>query len=153
MDKMENKKTTLFENKKAMLMRNWIVIGVLISMIFISAGTWINTWDDIYYENGTTTSNVSTYNYIGELGGITDDLEGELQSDNKPVTIGFLDFVITGGYNILVAIIQVPRIMLGVVYDAGANFGIPTIYITGFIILISVALIFGIVGAIFRRKT
>jgi len=139
-------------NKKAMLARNWIVIAVMISFIFISAGTWINQWDGIYYENDTT-ENFTSYNYLDRIAIETDSLESSLQSENKASNIGFLDFVINGGYNILITIMGIPTMLLGLVYYAGAEMGIPDSYVTGFIILMTSALVFGIVSAIFRRKS
>jgi hypothetical protein len=143
----------LIENKKGMLPRNWIIIGVLISMIFISAGTWISTWSDIYYQNDTTQDYGSTYNYISNLTIATEPLEGYIQSDKKQFSLGFLDFITIGAYNVVSAIISIPKIFFGLIKDAGAIYGIPQDYIDGFFILLTVSVIFGILGVVFRRKT
>jgi hypothetical protein len=136
-----------------MLPRNWIILGVFISFIFIITGTLIGSWSPIYFQNDTTQDFGTTYNYISNLSTATAPLEGYLQSDKKTFSLGFLDFVIQGSYNVIVAIMSVPKIFLGIIGDFGSMYGIPKVYIDGVLILITISLVFGIIGTIFRRKT
>ena len=139
-------------NKKGMTPRNWIIIGVMISMIFVVSSTWITSWSGKYYMNDTA-GNLSSYNYINNLSAQTNILQDSLSSDSGAVTIGFLDFVIKGAYSVLNAVTFIPRLFIGLIRDVGSMYGIPTILIDGVLTLMAVALIFGIVGVIFRKKT
>lgn len=137
-----------------MLPRNWIILGVFISMIFVGVGTLVDTWDAVYFANDTIQNYSSTYNYISNLSTITEPLEKELDpSTSKTFSLGFLDFIATGSYNVLVAILSAPKIFLGLIGDISSLYLIPDVYKNGFLILITVALVFGIIGVIFRRKT
>lgn len=138
-------------NKKGVTPRNWIIMGILVSMIFVVAGTWISTWQPIYYANDTS-KNLSSYNYITDLSVKTSSLQDSLSADSNAVTIGYLDFVIKGAYNVLNAVTAIPKMFVAGIRDVGSMYGVPDILIDGFITLMAVGLIFGIIGVIFRRK-
>jgi len=143
---------SLMENKKALLPRNWIVLVVMIGMLIVASSFWIGAWEDKYTPIESS-QNLSSYNSLSEVASSTDAIEGKLQSETKATGVGFLDFIVQGGYNVLLSVLSVPGILKTFVSDAGGEFGIPRVYVDGFIILISVGAVFGIIGAIFRRKT
>jgi hypothetical protein len=138
-------------NKKGMLPRNWIVLVVVIGMLLAASSYWITAWQDIYAS--IESANLTSYTSMSEIAGVVDNMESKLQSETKATGVGFLDFIVQGGYNVLLSIISVPITIKNFVSDVGGQFGIPPIFINGVIILISVAAIFGIIGSIFRRKT
>lgn len=139
-------------NNKGLLARNWIVLVVMIGMLVAASSYWISAWQDKY--SPIEPANLSTsYNAIAQVTADTDVLESKLQSETKATGIGFLDFIAQGGYNVLLAVLAVPNILKGFVVDVGGELGIPSVYVNGFVVLISVGAIFGIIGAIFRRKT
>ena len=144
----------ILENKKAILPRNLIVIVVLIGMIIVASSYWINAWEDKYHPIEAPNLS-SSYNAITEVKTSTDVMEKKLQPEEKDaiIQIGWLDFIVTGGYQVLISVLSVPVIIVGFVFDLTAEFGIPTIYRDGVIVLITVGAVFGIVGALFRRKT
>lgn len=138
-------------NKKGLLPRNWIVLVVIIGMLLAASSFWINEWQDKYIS--IESANLTSYTSMSEISGTVNTMESKLQAETKATGIGFLDFIVQGGYNVLLSIISVPIIIKNFVSDVGGQFGIPRIFIDGFIILITVGAIFGIIGAIFRRKT
>jgi hypothetical protein len=140
------------QDKKGLLPRTWIVLIVIIGMLVVASSYWMTSWNDKYTPIESGEINQS-YNSIQEMASVTDTLESKLQAETKATGIGFLDFVVQGGYNVLIAVLTVPNILRGFVIDAAGEFGIPQVYVDGFIILIAVGAIFGILGAIFRRKT
>jgi len=139
-------------NKKGMTPRNWIVIGILVSMMFVVVGSWITTWSPIYYANDIA-QDLSSYNYISDLGLKADAMQGSLSADDSVSALGFLDFVVKGAYNALLAVLTVPNLFVALIRDMASTYGIPKPLVDGFLILMTVALIFGIISAVFRRKT
>ena len=142
----------LFSDKRGILPRNLIIIVVLISLLMVSATYWISEWQDKY----SPIEPANIYSSYSSLEGITtsvDTIESKLQAETKATGVGFLDFIVQGGYNVLLSVLSIPNTLRLFVGDIGAQFGIPRVYIDGFIILISVGTIFGIIGSIFRRKT
>jgi len=142
---------SLLENKKGMLPRNWIIIVVLIGMLFVASSYWISAWQDKYVPLEAANLTQS-FNAIDEMSLVTDSLEGKMQSETKATGIEFLDFIVQGGYNVLIAVLAVPNVLREFVVGLGDQFGIPRVFRDGLIILIAVAAIFGIIVAIFRRK-
>lgn len=145
-------KIKTIKNKQGMLARNWIIIVVLIGMLFTASTYWIGAWNDKY--SPIENSNFSnSYNSINEMSSTVNQMETKLQADTKITGIGFLDFIVNGGYQVLINVLSIPSILTGFINDVGGQFGIPRVYIDGFIVIIIVSAIFGVIGAIFRRKT
>lgn len=138
-------------NKKGLTPRNWIVLVVIIGMLLAASSYWINAWQDKY--TPIESANLSSsYNKIDEMTNTANEMQNKLKSDTQPQTIGWLDFIVNGGYQALVSVLSVPLILVGFLNDVGATFGIPSVFINGLIVLITVAAVFGILSAIFRRK-
>ena len=134
-----------------MLPRNWIVIVVIIGMLISASAFWIGAWQDKYspIENANLSS---SYNKITDMAATSNAMQTKLQSDTQPQTIGWLDFIVTGGYQVLVSVLSVPLILIGFLREAAGEFGIPEVFVNGFVVLITIGAIFGILGALFRRK-
>jgi hypothetical protein len=145
------KKLRLLKNKKGLLPRNWIVLVVIIGMLITSSSYWIGAWEDKY--NSIEPSNLSSsYNQISQVAIDTDTMESKFQPDKIPTGLGTLDFIMQGGYNVLLSVLSVPKILSGFIFDLTGEFGIPETYRNGIIILISVGAIFGVIAAIFRFR-
>lgn len=138
-------------NKKGLLPRNWIVLVVLIGMLVVASSYWIGAWEDKY--TPIEPSNLSSsYNAISSVASSTNVMESKFQPEKAPTGLGTLDFILQGGYNVLLSVLSVPKIISGFVFDLSGEFGIPTPYRDGLIILISVGAIFGVIAAIFRMR-
>lgn len=138
--------------KKGLTPRNWIIIGIMVSMMFVISATWITNWQGIYYANDSV-QDLSSYNYISDLGVKTDAMQRSLSSDDSVSALGFLDFVVKGAYNALLAVLTVPNLFVALIKDMALTYGIPEVLVNGFLVLVAVALIFGIIGVVFRRRT
>lgn len=138
-------------NKKGLLPRNWIVIVVIIGMLITASAYWIGAWEGKY--TPIESANLSSsYNQISQVASDTDIMESKFQPDKIPTGLGTLDFIMQGGYNVLLSVLSVPKILSGFVFDVSGEFGIPAPYRDGLIILISVGAIFGVIAAIFRMR-
>jgi len=139
------------KNKKALLPRQGIQIVIIIGMLIFAVSSIISGWNDRYSQIENS-EDYSSYNSINDMATASNEMQNKLKSDTQPQTIGWLDFIVTGGYQVLISTLSIPLTLGSFVYDIGGEFNIPNTYITGFVVLIAIGAIFGIIGALFRRK-
>lgn len=142
----------LIKDKRGVTPRQWIIMIVSIGLLFAASAYWINAWEGKY--NQMEGSNLSdSYNSISEMAELTETMSTNIQPESKSITsIGFLDFIVSGAYNALIAVLKAPNILKNYAYEAAGSFGIPRVYVDGLVILIAVGAIFGVISAVFRRK-
>ena len=140
----------LFNNKKAMLPRD-ILISIIIFGMFVGGAFLIVS--DMYGSYGIPYSDNSTlYNKIADVNKDTQIMQDSLSSSGAS-PVGFLEYISTGAWQSLKLVINSGGIISSVVTQFGNDYNIPPIFILAFISIVSITIIFGIISAIFRKKT
>lgn len=140
----------LFKNKKGILPRdiliNLVMFGMFIGGAFIIVGGMFGSYGTTYVDNSTL------YNKIAD---VSDDVQimTNSVSSSGASPVGFLEYISTGAWQSLKLIINSGSIIASVVEAIGTEYGIPSVFIFGFITIVSITIIMGIVSAIFRKKT
>ena len=143
---------SILKNKKGILPSHWVGLIVMIGMIVVASTYWIGAWDNKYSQLESSDS-LESYNKISEAAILQDSMESTLQADKKANVLDYLDFVVNGAYQVLKITLSIPLTLIIFIKDAAGQFEIPQPYVDGVVILISAAALFGVIGAIFRRRT
>ena len=143
---------SILKNKKGILPSHWVGLIVMIGMIVVASTYWIGAWDNKYSQLESSDS-LESYNKISEAAILQNSMESTLQADKKANVLDYLDFVVNGAYQVLKITLSIPLTLIIFIKDAAGQFEIPQPYVDGVIILISAAALFGVIGAIFRRRT
>jgi hypothetical protein len=137
-------------NKKAMLPRDIlisiIIFGMFITGAFLILGTMYNSYGTPY----TDTS--STYNKVGEITAQTTQMQENIKSSGAS-PIGFLEYISSGAWSSLVLLFNSGSIISSMATAIGNDYNIPPIYIMSFMGIVMISIVFGVISAIFRKKS
>lgn len=123
-----------------------IIFGMFMTGMFIVIG-------GMYGDYGATSpGNSSVYNKIDAITQDTNSMQTSIKSSGAS-PIGFLEYISSGAWSSLVLFFNSGAIIAGVVTSIGNDYNIPSVYIMAFIAITSITIIFGVISAIFRKKT
>lgn len=136
-------------NKKAMIPRDILISMILFSMFIVATAAVIGS---IYPYYGSSAVNMSSsYNQVNSITSDLETMQSKIEaSEASPV--GFLEYISAGAWAALKLTTNSISLFKAIVEDIGAEFGIPTIFIYGFIGIFTIIIIFSIISAIFRNK-
>ena len=138
------------KNKKAMLPRDVlisiVIFGMCMSGVFLMIGSWAGTYDRPYTDNSTV------YTKISDITTNTNAMQDSLKASGAS-PVGFLEYISTGAWSSLVLFLNSGGLIGSVVTQVGADYNIPSIYILSFMAIVSITIIFGVISAIFRKKS
>ena len=137
-------------NKKAMLPRD-VLISIIIFGMFVTAAFTI--LGNLYGSYGTPyTDNSSVYNKVTEITASTTQMQDSLKSSGAS-PVGFLEYISSGAWSSLILFINSGSIIGTVVTGIGNDYNIPPIFILSFMTIVSITIVFGVISAIFRKKS
>jgi len=137
-------------NKKAMLPRD-VLISIIIFGMFMSGAFLI--LGGIYTDYGTSYNDTSgNYDRITEITDNTNQMQDSLKSSGAS-PIGFLEYISAGAWSSLILFINSGSIIGSVITGIGIDYNIPPIYIMSFLAIVSITIIYGVISAIFRKKS
>jgi len=141
---------TLFKNKKAWLPRDVLISIVMFSVFVVGAflvvGSMFGSYGIPYTDNSTVYNKVSA---------ITDDVNimQDSLSSSGASPVGFLEYISTGAWQSLKMLINSGAIIKTIVETIGNEYNIPSIFVMGFLAITTIIILFGIISAVFRKKT
>ena len=113
---------------------------------FIIIGSMYGTYGVPYSDNSTI------YNKIGSITESTNQMQSSLKSSGAS-PIGFLEYISSGAWSSLILFINSGAVISEVITQIGNDYNIPPIFIMSFMAITSITIIFGIISAIFRKKS
>jgi len=139
----------LMKNKKAMIPRDILISIIMFSVFVVGAflivGSMFGSYGVPYSDNSTI------YNKISEVTATTNIMQDSLSSSGAS-PVGFLEYISTGAWQSLKLLINSGAIIKAVIESIGNEYNIPSVFILGFMAVVSITILFGIISAIFRKK-
>ena len=127
-----------------------ILISLILFSVFI-AGAFI-TVGQVYGIYGTSYSdNTATYNQINNVTADVNSMQDKLSSSGAS-PVGFLEYISTGAWQSLKLIMNSGILIKTVTEAVGNEFNIPTIFVSAFLSIVVIVIVFSILAAVFRRS-
>jgi len=126
-----------------------ILISIVLFSVFI-AGAFlvVGTTYGIY---GTAYSNdTAAYNQINSVTNDINNMSNKLSSSGAS-PIGFLEYISTGAWESLKMIMNAGNIIKVMTESVATTFNVPTIFVSAFLTIAMIVIIFAILAAVFRR--
>jgi len=136
-------------NKRAVIPRDVIISMILFSMFIVATAGIIGSIYPSYGASNVTMS--ATYNQADKITTDLQTMQNQVEASGAS-PVGFLEYISTGAWVALKLTTNSIGYFTAIVTDVGAEFGVPTIFVYGFIAIFTVVVIFGILSAIFRSK-
>ena len=103
----------------------------------------------LYSDYGTTfTNNTGTLDRINNITAITNSMEKQT-TDSSTSDFGFA----LGAWQAVKLMFQTPAILQAMINEVGAQFGIPGYFISAFLAIMFIVVLFAILSTVFRRGT
>jgi len=140
----------LMNDKRAVVPRDLLINLVMFSMFVVGAfiiyGGMASDYGVPYSDNS------SVYNKIADVSGNVNIMQSSISSSGAS-PVGFLEYISTGAWQSLKLIINSGGLISAMATQVGNDYNIPPVFILGFITIMSIVIIFGIISAIFRKRT
>ena len=137
-------------NKKGVLPRD-ILISIVLFGMFIG-GLFLITGEMFSSYGIPTTYNSTVYNKIADISTQTDTMRTAIENSGTSVVGDILLFP-KGVWESIKLVLSSGGIIGSVVNSISTDYGIPSIFTFGFITIVMITIIFGILSAIMRKKT
>lgn len=127
-----------------------IIISIVLFSMFIGAMFLIT--GDMFNSYGVPkTYNSTVYNKIADVSTQTDTMKSSIENSGTSV-IGDILLFPKGVWESIKLTISSGSIIGSTAEEAANEYNIPTIFIGGFVVIVMVTIIFGIISAIVRKK-
>jgi len=141
---------SILNDKRGLLPRDILICIVLFGMFiggaFLIVGGMFGSYGIPYSDNS------SVYNKVAEIYSSTDSMKNSI-SNSGVSTIGDVLLFPKGVWESIKLVINSGSIITGMVEAIGNDYNIPPIFIFGFITIVTITIIFGIISSIMRKKT
>jgi len=138
----------ILKNKKGMI-KNYLIGLVVLSMIIAGISTFYISTTESYNVTDVDTNFSSTYSVMGEMENMSSDMQSQV-SGGSPNWLESTLLVTKGVW----ATIQLPfksiSWIINMTADSQQQFGLPSWLTGGLIIILTLAIIFAIVAAVFK---
>jgi hypothetical protein len=114
---------------------------------FLIVGTMYGSYGIPYSVNS------SAYNQISAISADTGVMQNSLTNSGAPSSVGFLEYIVTGGWSSLLLLFHSGTFVSNIVYSISADYGVPSIFSFGLITIVSITILFAIISIIFRKKS
>lgn len=134
-----------------MIPRDILISVILVSMFVVGAGLFLGDMGSRYavqYDNNWS----NTYNAVNNISSDLNTQRNSLQATGAS-PVGFLEYISTGAWQALTMLFNSSYLIKAMVEDFGNRLNIPTIFIGGFLAIVTIGIVFALISAIFRRKT
>jgi len=129
--------------------REWPISIVLFSMMIVGAFFMMS---NVYGNYDVTPLDMpDSFDKIAEINEQASAMQTKLEASGAS-PIGFLEYISTGAWQSLKLITNTIPLTAGIVEETGQQFGVPRFFIFGFLTLVTISIVFGIISAVFRRK-
>ena len=126
-----------------------ILISIILFSVFI-AGAFLSVGYSYGVYGTTYTDDTATYNKINAVTADVNSMQDKLSSSGAS-PVGFLEYISTGAWQSLKLVMNSGILIKGITESIGTQFGIPTIFISAFLSIAMIIIIFAILSAVFRR--
>ena len=108
---------------------------------------------NLYGNYGTTPLDMpSSFDKVADINEQASAMQEKLEASGAS-PVGFLEYISTGAWQSLKLITNTIPLTAGIVEETGQQFGVPRFFIFGSLTLITISIVFGIISAVFRRKS
>jgi len=137
------------KDKRGLLPRDILINLVLFSVFVVGAFIVVGGMSSDY--GVPYSDNSSLYNKIADVSDNVNIMQSSISSSGAS-PVGFLEYISTGAWQSLKLIINSGGIISSMATQIGNDYNIPSVFIFGFVTIMSIVIIFGICSAIFRKK-
>lgn len=132
-----------------MIPRDILVSLILFSVFIVATAGLIGSVYPLYGASNVSMSN--TYNTVTDVSNDLNTMQSKVEASGAS-PVGFLEYISTGAWQALKLTTNSIGIFKAIIEDIGNEFGVPPIFIVGFIAIFTIIVIFTIISAIFRNK-
>jgi len=131
-----------------MLLKDILISIVLFSLFITAAYIVVGT---LYGSYGTTYTDMSnTFSKLNDTVSDVNTMQAKMEGSSVSV-VGFLEYISTGAWESIKLVFNSGSIIKSVADDTAGQFNIPIIFVDAFIAVLMITIIFGVLGAVFRR--
>jgi len=124
-----------------------VLIGIVLFSLFIVAS--YSMMGTLYVDYGTTfTNNTGTLDRINNITVLTQSMETQT-TDSSTSDFGFA----LGAWQAVKLMFQTPAIVQSMINEVAFEFGIPSWFISAFLAIAFIVILFAILSTVFRRGT
>lgn len=141
------------QNKKGLVFKNAFFAVIILSLIIIATGVWINDWNT-NYKSGLNYDLGTDYNKLNEISNEAGGQQGNISASSSFSNTDFEGTSIKSAFGILNNIYAPFRIVFGnggMIDATTERFGIPDYIRQGIITMMIMAITFALISILFRR--